>query len=606
MPAASKKNTIGRYEVIRRLGRGSQGIVYLGKDPNLEREVAIKVLLPNTELVDHVDADRAALEGRITGRLRHPNVISIYDAGHFHGMPYLVFEYVSGQTVSELLLAEGRLSLKEACAMIGPLVDALATAHAAGITHLDLSPRNILVDRDGVPRIMDFGLSQFTGHMPSREGYALGTLRYMSPEHISGETLGPYTDVFALASTFYEMVTGRPAMHGDTQGEIVTRLMEEPVDLQAIRELPCGESFARFLTGAFEKDYHTRYRDGAALKVAFDRFLKITGWNAASTASEADKHSTVEFLLRRMRRKKDFPVVSRTLLDINRLTAEGSNAAADQLANVILRDFSLTSKLLKLVNSAYYSGAGGEVTSITQAIVILGLKQLRMTTSGLVYTGQMTGAGPELKDSITRSFLAGLIARHLAQRAGLPDAEEAFICGLFQNLGENLVIYYFPEEYAEIKQLYDGASTNKIAASDTVLGISFDELGAAVARTWKLPESIVESIQRSASNDGHENASGPVKLRHVAVFANDLCRIAQLAAAADRETALESLLDKSGEQLDISEDYASKLLAAGMKKLREQAGVFNIDVKRSRFCDAVTAWVDDYLARQLVASPVSP
>lgn len=605
MQAASNK-TIGRYEVVRRLGRGSQGIVYLGKDPKLEREVAIKVLLPNTELGYQVDSDRTALEGRITGRLRHPNVISIYDAGHFRGMLYLVFEYVSGQTVSELLLAEGRLPLQEVCAMIGPLVDALATAHAAGITHLDLSPRNILVDRDGVPRIMDFGLSQFTGHMPSREGYALGTLRYMSPEHISGETLGPYTDVFALASTFYEMVTGKPAMYGDTNSEIVTRLMDAPVDLHAIHELPCGESFARFLAGAFEKDYRIRYRDGAALKVAFEGFLKIAGWNAASAAAEMDKHSTVEFLLRRMRRKKDFPVVSQTLLDINRLTAEGSNASVDQLTNVILRDFSLTSKLLKLVNSAYYSGAGGEVTSISQAIVLLGLKQLRMTTSGLIYTGQMTEAGGELKESITRSFFAGLVARHLAQRAGLPDAEEAFICGLFQNLGENLVIYYFPEEYAEIKQLYDGASTNKIAASDAVLGISFDELGAAVARTWKLPESIVESIQRSAGNGGYENASGPVKLRHVAVFANDLCRIAQLAEAADKETALESLLAKSGEHLAVSEDYALKLLAAGVKKLREQAGVFNIDIKRSRFCDAVTAWVDDYFAQEVAASPISP
>jgi len=589
--SATTTRKIGRYELVRRLGRGSQGTVYLGRDPDLDRPVAVKLLLPDDALCAVVENESVALEGRITGRLRHPNVVSIYDAGNFHGIPYLVFEYVPGQTLCELLRTDGSLSVESASTMIGPLIDAIAMAHAEGITHLDLSPRNIMVDRVGVPRIMDFGLSQFTNRMTSGASYALGTLRYMSPEHISSQTLGPYTDIFALASTFYEMVTGQRAMQGSTSHEIMLRVTDEPVDLRFVRELPNGRAFARFLKGAFEKDYRVRYHDGTALKFAFNRFLQDSGLRDKAAASATDRHSTVEFLLRRMRRKQDFPTMSRTLSDINRLAGGNSNASADKLANVILRDYALTSKLLKLVNSAYYSGVGGEVTSISQAIVILGLKQLRMTASGLVFIGQLNGARHELKESITRSFLSGLIARHMAQRSGLPESEEAFICGLFQNLGENLVIYYFPEEYTEICELCESASTNKRAASEVVLGIDLNELGAAVARTWKLPEFIVESILGSAGGDGTETVRGAAQLRQVAVFANELCGIACLAEADNRESALRSLIGRFDQRLEVSEEYALKLLAAGMEKIRKHSGIFEIDVKNSGFCDAVTAWV---------------
>ena len=172
----------------------------------------------------------------------------------------------------------------------------------------------------------------------------MGTLRYMSPEHFSDDEVGTYTDVFALASTFYELVAGKKVMFGETAPEIIDRLTQQAVNFDPILAQPAGEAFASFLEGAFEKDYRARYVDATTMKEAFQAFL-------ADAQIEADggngSHSTVEFLLRRMQRKKDFPTISRTLTDINRLTSEGSDASADKLANVILRDFALTSKLLK-------------------------------------------------------------------------------------------------------------------------------------------------------------------------------------------------------------------------------------------------------------------
>ena len=586
MQTASKQ-MIGRYEVIQRIGRGSQGSVYMAKDPNLGRRVAIKVL--HTQELSAPGAGKTPLEARISSRLTHPNVIPIYDVGEFKELPYLVFEYVQGQTLREMLSERGALSIELAIALIGPILDGVACAHAQGIMHLDLSPRNILIDEDEVPRIMDFGLSKPTNSAPtSGETTIMGTLRYMSPEHFANDELGTYTDVFALASTFYELVTGDKAMPGTTAEEIIKRLSTQPMDLSSIREHDGGDAFATFLEGAFEIDFQARYVDASTMKEAFQAFLDGSELNGKGAASS---HSTVEFLLRRMQRKKDFPTISRTLTDINKLTSESSDASADKLANVILRDFALTSKLLKLVNSAFYSGMSGEVTSISNAVVLLGFEKICMIANSLTFFSHMQG-GAELKDSMTKSFLGGLIARHLAQRAKLPGAEEAFICGLFQNLGENLVIYYFPEDYAEIKTLMDERALNKSQAARGVLGVSDSELGAAVARTWQLPDSIVDVIRGIPGNTIKVPANNEERFRDIAVFANELCDIAKSGEPEEQDEALTSLLERFEPSVELSASFSRRLLAAGLDKLRQYSQVFEINTATSALCKSAQRWVD--------------
>lgn len=586
MQTASKQ-TIGRYELIRRIGRGSQGSVYLAKDPDLGRHVAIKVL--HTPELSAPGAEKTPLEARISSRLTHPNIIPIYDVGDFKGLPYLVFEYVQGQTLREMLNEQGAFSIERATALIEPILAGVACAHAQGIMHLDLSPRNILIDQNEVPRIMDFGLSKPASNAPGRgETAIMGTLRYMSPEHFSDEALGTYTDVFALGSTFYELVAGRKAMCGETAPEIIDRLTKEPVDLDSIREDPMGEPFARLLEGAFEKDYRARYVDATTMKEAFQTFLDDSQIEAKGSNNS---HSTVEFLLRRMQRKKDFPTISRTLTDINRLTSEGSDASADKLANVILRDFALTSKLLKLVNSAFYSGVSGEVSNISHAVVLLGFDKICMIANSLTFFSHLQG-GAELKDSMTKSFLGGLIARHLAQKEKLPGAEEAFICGLFQNLGENLVIYYFPEDYADIKALMADRSLSKSQAARGVLGVSDAELGAAVARTWQLPESIIEAIRGLPNDRIRAPESNEDKFRDIAVFANELCDIAKTGEAEDQDAALDSLLERFEHSVALSAKYSRRLLAAGLDKLKQYSQIFEINVAKSDLCRSAQRWVD--------------
>ena len=162
---------------------------------------------------------------------------------------------------------------------------------------------------------------------------------------------------------------------------------------------------------------------------AFRLFLDETGLEDQAKA-DGSSHSTIDFLLRRMQRTGDIPAKSRTLSDINRLTGDDKQANADKLANVILRDFALTGKLLKLVNSSFYGTRASEITSVSQAVVFLGVEQVRMTANSLAFFGHMKIDSAVLKDSMTKSFLRGLIARHLALRSKVTCAEEAFIAGM--------------------------------------------------------------------------------------------------------------------------------------------------------------------------------
>lgn len=582
---------IGRYEVIRRIGRGSQGSVYLGRDPKLDRLVAIKILTATDAELNKVAEDGTPLEARMSSKLNHPNIVPIYDVGECRGGPYLIFEYVEGQPMSEVLKSKGAMSIEEAVPAITAILKAMSKAHEAEIVHLDLSPRNILMDADNQPRVMDFGLSQYVSIAREPREFASGTLRYMAPEHFQGEPLGPWTDVFALGSTFYEAVTGKRAMLGKNLEQIQYRIIAGEVDFSDLKEMPHGEAFARFLAGAFEKGREGRYSDCARMSEAFTLFIEETGLGGKADA-EGSSHSTIDFLLRKMQRTGDFPSISRTLSDINRLTGDDKQANADKLANVILRDFALTGKLLKLVNSSFYGTRATEITSISQAVVFLGVEQVRMTANSLALFGHMKSDSADLKDSMTKSFLSGLIARHLAQKAKLPGAEEAFISGMCQNLGENLVIFYFADEYDDITELQRSEDLDKAAAARGVLGVAYSEVGAAVAKTWNLPRSITEAIRGVPPGPIATPSSDEEHLRDLAVFANELCDLFVRHERDEIDTYIFELLGRFKLSVSLELDYCQKLVVAVFEKLKQFAPIFEINVATNSYCQSVQAWLD--------------
>ncbi|MGB5347056.1 MAG: HDOD domain-containing protein [Woeseia sp.] len=588
---APNRQRIGRYEVVAPVGRGSQGSVVKAVDPVLDRFVAIKILSDANAELNTLADDGTPLEARIASQLKHPNVVPIYDAGEIDGAPYLVFEYVEGTTLAARLKKSGAMTIRDAVPVIDSVLKGLCDAHSRQILHLDLNPRNILFDGDGLPRIMDFGLAQYVTSIVTDDETVSGTLSYMSPEHMLGKPVGPWTDVFALGCTFYEVVSGDRVFKGSTQEEIQLQIVSAAIDYSALKALEFGPEFTRFLQGALERDASGRYADAAVMSEAFALFLSETGLGSELAGTDTN-HSTIEFLMRRMARKADFPTVSQTLADINRMTGDESNASADKLSNVILRDFALTSKLLRLVNSAFYGTRASEITSVSQAVVFLGLEQVRMTANSLMFFGHLKGDSRALKDSLIRSFISGLIARHLARKIYLPQPEEAFISALCQNLGENLAIYYFPDEFADIEELRAEQQLGKCAASRGVLGVSYAELGAAVARTWNLPESIVAAIRGLPAGPLQQPENMDEALRDTAIFANELSDLFQSRTRDEMKSEIHWLLKKFERSIEVDHEYCVSLIAAGYEKLKEYAPLFELSVQSSDYCKAVRAWLD--------------
>lgn len=590
------KQTIGRYELVRRLGRGSQGSVYLAVDPKLERRVAIKVLTATDDMISR-NTDGTALEGLVASKLQHPNIVPVFDAGECAIGPYLVFDYVEGESLRNVLQTGGAFGLEASISVIERILSAMATAHAAGVVHLDLSPNNVLLDGDSSPRVMDFGLSQFIDHTAERNDTVTGTLRYMAPEHFLRGSFGPGTDVFALGSICYEIVTGRQAMSGHDIVSVQRQIVDGAPDLSGLDAVEHGREFASFLRGALETSLEARYADASVMHEAFGLFVRNAGLNEA-VAEGSSGHSTIDFLLRRMQRKQDFPAISATLAEINRLTGANASASADQLANIILRDLALTSKLLKLVNSSFYGARATEITSISEAVVFLGVDQVRMVANSLTLFGRLKGDSAALKDAMIRALLSGLVARHLARRAGLACAEEAFIGGLCQNLGEILTIYYFAEDYEEIETLRARRDLDKNVAARAILGVAYSDLGAAVARSWKLPAALIDTIKGLPSGPLAPPADESEWLRGYSVFANRLSDRFHGFRTFAIDAGLEELATEFAPIIELDRLYLLKLINAGMEKLKQFSQHFELDVANSAYCRSVEDWLNVKLSDQ--------
>ena len=200
----------GRYRVVRAVGRGGMGTVWLCRDERLGRDVALKQvgLLPGEETVD---VDRALREARTLAVLNHRNVVSVYDTVDQQDRFWLVMEYVPGRTLSEMIAQDGPVSAVRAAWIGAQVADGLAAAHARGIAHRDVKPGNILVTVDDVAKVSDFGIARKSGDLQlTRSGIISGTPAYFAPEVARGEDSGPAADVWALGATLYAAVEGRP------------------------------------------------------------------------------------------------------------------------------------------------------------------------------------------------------------------------------------------------------------------------------------------------------------------------------------------------------------------------------------------------------------
>ncbi len=221
---------IGRYPVVRLIGRGAMGSVYLSRDTELDRDVAIKTVRISGGTAEEQESffTRFRNEARAVGRLKHPSIVAIYDVGTDDAVgPYLVFEYVEGPTLKQLLTAKGPLDPSALVALAEQVGDALAIAHREGIIHRDIKPENLLVGPDGRTHLADFGVARVPDAALTGEGQFLGTPCYAAPETLRGGDYGPASDQFSLACVLYEAATGVRAFPGEEAIAVAQRVIHD-------------------------------------------------------------------------------------------------------------------------------------------------------------------------------------------------------------------------------------------------------------------------------------------------------------------------------------------------------------------------------------------
>jgi serine/threonine protein kinase len=572
----AQPGTFGRFKLSRVLGRGAQATVWLGFDARLEREVAIKLLNASQGSDDNA-MDQWLQEARSVSRLAHPHIVPLFEADQYRQQPYLVYELVTGGTVAEALRQRGAMPVRNAVELMLGVLDALVAAHAAGVVHRDLKPSNILLDAAGRARVMDFGIAARLQDAATSAA-VVGTPCYMSPEAAAG--LAPYVgmDVFAAGLVFVELLSGKRLIDERDPYKALYRVIHEDMALPAGLPAEVDDRLRAILLRALARDRRQRHDSASAFRQAL-----LTWTHPAADVGVASRTrgaagagaATLDFLLRRMRNKTDFPALSGSVIRIQRV-ANSESASLGTLSNEILRDVALTQKLLRLVNTAHYGHAGGgSISTVSRAVALVGFAGIRNLALSLVFLEHMQDKGhaSELQEEFLRALLAGSVAGELCSSSR--DTEEAFIGAMFQNLGRMLTQFYLADESAQIRALVQAArSGNPSVAAMTetdaslqVLGLSFEELGLGVAKSWGLPSSLQRCMRKVVGDPPKrppDQATERIRLQ--ASLSNEMADTLLAYPAEEAEVKLRDIAERYTRALEIKpQDMLDALGRARLK-----------------------------------------
>jgi WD40 repeat protein len=280
---------LGPYEILGPLGAGGMGEVYRARDTRLDRTVAIKIL-PATFADDTDRLDRFEHEARLLSTVNHPNLLGIHDVGAQEGVHYLVSEFLEGQTLRERMHA-GPLSQRRVIEYALELAKGLAAAHEKGIVHRDLKPDNIFVTKDGRVKILDFGLAKqsfaaemgssesatMTGPTPTTPGTVMGTVGYMSPEQVRGQTVDPRSDLFSFGAILYEMISRKRAFKGDSSVETMNAILKEDPPELSESKLQVSPGLERIVRHCLEKEPGMRFQSARDLAFDLESLSSLSG-----------------------------------------------------------------------------------------------------------------------------------------------------------------------------------------------------------------------------------------------------------------------------------------------------------------------------------------
>src|SRR5690349_4120159 len=263
----------GRYRLEARIGSGGMSTVYRALDVTLERRVAVKLM--NREVTSDSDQlERFRREARAVAQLSHPHIVGVIDAGEDDGRPYIVFEYVEGETLKDRIRRQGRLPIPEAIAYAIEMAHALGTAHARHIIHRDVKPQNVLIDEEGSAKVTDFGIARTLEEDGlTADGRVLGTTDYVSPEQALGQPVTGQSDLYSLGIVLYEMLTGDVPFKGENQVAVAMKHVREEVPDVQIKRPEVSAALAAVVDTATAKHQENRYADDAEFIADLEQVL---------------------------------------------------------------------------------------------------------------------------------------------------------------------------------------------------------------------------------------------------------------------------------------------------------------------------------------------
>ena len=273
---------IGKYTIIRPLGKGAMGMVYLANDALLERDVALKVMV--AQIADDAELkQRFEREAKAVAKLTHPNVVTVFDLGYHDGSPYIAMEYLEGLDLQKTMRQPPPMTLEKKVAIIIQVLAGLGRAHQVGIIHRDIKPANVFILRDGNVKIMDFGVARLTTASMTGTGNIVGTADYMSPEQVKGAKVDGRSDLFSVGCLLYELLAGRRPFHSENLMAIFYKITHEEPNFDLI---PAGEEYESLLPilkKALHKDLRQRYQRAYEFGVDLREWLKA---HASSPAGQ--------------------------------------------------------------------------------------------------------------------------------------------------------------------------------------------------------------------------------------------------------------------------------------------------------------------------------
>ena len=259
---------IGRYELEKTLGRGAMGVVYLARDPIIDRLVALKTLRVDLD-ADHVDEfrERFVREARAAGRLNHPGIVTVHDVGEDPetGLMYIAMEHVEGRDLKQILATGHIFRPSEAARIAADVAVALDYAHSLGVVHRDVKPANIILTADGTPKITDFGIARLETSNLTVDGQFIGTPNFMSPEQITGKGVDGRSDLFSLGVVLFTLLTGQRPFGGDTMHEVTLRIVQEPSPIPSTVSTEIPAAFNPIVLKCLEKNPEKRFQTGREL-----------------------------------------------------------------------------------------------------------------------------------------------------------------------------------------------------------------------------------------------------------------------------------------------------------------------------------------------------